>query len=232
MGQTSNLAINPTLTPSCPLQPAYHDWCPWALSSPPIVMAAPVAAPSKSFADVAGCRQEPSPTPSRWAIPATARWPTWPESSRERRWHPAAPCAPQGRAQAMTDLVGGQIDLHMSSVPRCWARCATVSCAPSPDLGQALGSTARHPTLESEVTRFESVTGFGSLALPGRHRAAANKAINQARCSNPTWPRSPPRGWRDRWHAREVPDQLRAELPRWAKTVKASGATLTESVIS
>ena len=52
MGQTSNLAINPTLYPKLPYDPL-KDLAPVALvSSSPIVMAAPVNSPFKTFADV------------------------------------------------------------------------------------------------------------------------------------------------------------------------------------
>ena len=52
MGQTSNLAINPTLYPKLPYDPI-KDLVPVALvSSSPIVMAAPANSPFKSYADV------------------------------------------------------------------------------------------------------------------------------------------------------------------------------------
>ena len=52
VGQTSNLAINPSLYPKLPYNPL-KDLVPVALlSSSPIVMAAPAGSPYKSFADV------------------------------------------------------------------------------------------------------------------------------------------------------------------------------------
>jgi tripartite-type tricarboxylate transporter receptor subunit TctC len=83
MGQTSNLAINPCSTPSCPTTRS-RSLAPVALvSSAPIVMAAPANTPYKTFADW-WRRPRPGPTASPWAIRATAPWPIW-RASRPRR---------------------------------------------------------------------------------------------------------------------------------------------------
>ena len=76
MGQTSNLAINPTLYPKLPYDPL-KDLVPVALvSSSPIVMAAPANSPFKTFADVVAASKG-KPDALTLGYSATAPWPTW-----------------------------------------------------------------------------------------------------------------------------------------------------------
>ena len=132
----------------------------------------------------------------------------------------------------MTDLVGGQIDLYMSSVPTLLGQVrngklkviAITSAKRSAQLPDV-------PTLaESGYKGFEAVTWFGVLApanTPAAIVAQLNKAINQAL-------KQPDVADKLQSEGGEIlggtPEQfstlLRAEVPRWAKIVKESGATL------
>ena len=87
------------------------------------------------------------------------------------------------------------------------------------------------PTLEeSGYKGFESVTWFGLLAPAGTPAAIVqqlNKAINLALQQPDVAEKLRSEGGEVLGGSTEKFDQLlRAELPRWAKTVKASGVSL------
>ena len=232
MGQTSNLAINPSLYPKLPYNPL-KDLVPVALlSSSPIVMAAPAGSPYKSFADVvAAAKANPDGITLGYSGNGTVAHLSG-ELVENAAGIQLRHVPYKGAAQAMTDLVGGQIDLYMSSVPTLLGQVrngklkviAITSAKRSAQLPDV-------PTLaESGYKGFEAVTWFGVLApanTPAAIVAQLNKAINQAL-------KQPDVADKLQSEGGEIlggtPEQfstlLRAEVPRWAKIVKESGATL------
>ncbi len=117
MGQTSNLAINPSLYAKLPYDPL-KDLVPVALvSSSPIVMAAPAKSPYKTFADVvAAAKAKPDGITLGFSGNGTVAHLAG-ELAENAAGIQLRHVPYKGAAQAMTDLVGGQIDLYMSSVP-------------------------------------------------------------------------------------------------------------------
>ena len=232
MGQTSNLAINPTLYPKLPYDPL-KDLVPVALvSSSPIVMAAPVNSPFKTFADVvAASKGKPDALTLGYSGNGTVAHLAG-ELAENAAGIKLRHIPYKGAAQAMTDLVGGQIDLYMSSVPTLLGQVrngklkvlAITSAKRSAQLPDV-------PTLaESGYKGFEAVTWFGVLAPAGTPApivAQLNKAINAAL-------QQPDVADKLRAEGGDVlggtADQfgalLKAEVPRWGKIVKDSGASL------
>ena len=232
MGQTSNLAINPSLYAKLPYDPL-KDLVPVALvSSSPIVMAAPAKSPYKTFADVvAAAKAKPDGITLGFSGNGTVAHLAG-ELAENAAGIQLRHVPYKGAAQAMTDLVGGQIDLYMSSVPtllgqvrngklRAIVLTSTKRSAQFPDT----------PTLEeSGYKGFEAVTWFGVLAPAGTPAAIVqqlNKAINRAL-------EQPDVAEKLRSEGGEVlggsPEKfsnlLRTDVPRWAQIVKASGASL------
>ncbi len=232
MGQTSNLAINPSLYAKLPYDPL-KDQVPVALvSSSPIVMAAPAKSPYKTFADVvAAAKAKPDGITLGFSGNGTVAHLAG-ELAENAAGIQLRHVPYKGAAQAMTDLVGGQIDLYMSSVPtllgqvrngklRAIVLTSTKRSAQLPDT----------PTLEeSGYKGFEAVTWFGILAPAGTPAAIVqqlNKAINRAL-------EQPDVAEKLRSEGGEVlggsPEKfsnlLRTDVPRWAQIVKASGASL------
>ncbi|MBV2218535.1 MAG: tripartite tricarboxylate transporter substrate binding protein [Diaphorobacter nitroreducens] len=232
MGQTSNLAINPSLYAKLPYDPL-KDLVPVALvSSSPIVMAAPAKSPYKTFADVvAAAKAKPDGITLGFSGNGTVAHLAG-ELAENAAGIQLRHVPYKGAAQAMTDLVGGQIDLYMSSVPtllgqvrngklRAIVLTSTKRSAQLPDT----------PTLEeSGYKGFEAVTWFGVLAPAGTPAAIVqqlNKAINRAL-------EQPDVAEKLRSEGGEVlggsPEKfsnlLRTDVPRWAQIVKASGASL------
>jgi len=232
MGQTSNLAINPTLYKKLPYDPL-KDLAPVALvSSSPIVMAVPVNSRFKTFADVvAASKGKPDALTLGYSGNGTVAHLAG-ELAENAAGIQLRHIPYRGAAQAMTDLMGGQIDLYMSSVPTLLGHVrngklkviAITSAQRSAQLPDV-------PTLaESGFKSFEAVTWFGILApanTPAAIVAQLNKAINQAL-------KQPDVADKLQSEGGEIlggtPEQfstlLRAEVPRWAKIVKESGATL------
>ena len=232
MGQTSNLAINPTLYKKLPYDPL-KDLAPVALvSSSPIVMAVPVNSRFKTFADVvAASKGKPEALTLGYSGNGTVAHLAG-ELAENAAGIQLRHIPYKGAAQAMTDLMGGQIDLYMSSVPTLLGHVrngklkviAITSAKRSAQLPDV-------PTLaESGYKGFEAVTWFGVLApanTPAAIVAQLNKAINQAL-------KQPDVADKLQSEGGEIlggtPEQfsalLRAEVPRWAKIVKESGATL------
>ncbi|MES2609368.1 MAG: tripartite tricarboxylate transporter substrate-binding protein, partial [Pseudomonadota bacterium] len=106
MGQTSNLAINATLYPKLPYDPL-KDLAPVALvSSSPIVIAAPVNSPYKTFADVvAAAKGKPDAITLGYSGNGTVAHLSG-ELAENAAGIKLRHIPYKGAAQAMTDLVG------------------------------------------------------------------------------------------------------------------------------
>jgi len=117
LGQTSNLAINPALYAKLPYDPV-KDLKPVALAATaPLVIVVPNQSKYKSLAEVlAAARQTPGAlvfgTPGNGTV-AHLAMEQLQKTARVRLQHVPY----KGSAQALTDLMGGQMDLYVSSIP-------------------------------------------------------------------------------------------------------------------
>ena len=138
----------------------------------------------------------------------------------------------KGAAQAMTDLVGGNIDLYMSAVPTLIGQVRNGKLRPvvvtSLKRSSQLPDT---PTLdELGYKGFDAVSWFGVLAPVGTPDAIVqqlNKAINAALQQPDVIEKLRTEGGDVLGGSSEkFKELLRAEVPRWAKIVKDSRASL------
>lgn len=232
IGQTSNLAINPALYPKLPYDPI-KDLVPVALlSSAPIVMAVPVQSPFKSYADVvAAAKKQPDAITLGYSGNGTVAHlaGALAQNAAEIRLRHVPY---KGAAQAMTDLVGGQIDMYMSSVPTLLGQVRNgklrAIVVTSATRAQQLPDT---PTLaESGYPGFDAVSWFGILApaaTPAAIVQQLNQAINQALAQPEVARKLRGEGGQVLGGSAERFAQLlRAEVLRWGKIVKDSGAGL------
>ena len=232
MGQTSNLAINPTLYKKLPYDPL-KDLAPVALvSSSPIVIAVPVNSRFKTFADVvAASKGKPDALTLGYSGNGTVAHLAG-ELAENAAGIQLRHIPYKGAAQAMTDLMGGQIDLYLSAVPTLLGHVrngklkviAITSAQRSAQLPDV-------PTLaESGFKGFEAVTWFGVLAPAGTPAAIVaqlNKAINQALKQPDVADKLRSEGGDILGGTSEqFAALLRTEVPRWSKIVKDSGASL------
>lgn len=232
MGQTSNLAINPTLYPKLPYKPL-TDLAPVALvSSSPIVMVASVTSPFKSFGDVmAAAKKTPDSVTLGYSGNGTVAHLAG-EMAENAAGIQLRHVPYKGAAQALTDVMSGQVTLYMSSIPTLLGHVRNGKVRPivvtSAKRSNQLPDT---PTLaEAGYKDFDAISWFGILAPAGTPTAVVqkiNQAVNQAL-------KQPDVAEKLRSEGGEVlggsPEQfaqlLRTEIPRWGQIVKKSGASL------
>ncbi|MFD2753878.1 Bug family tripartite tricarboxylate transporter substrate binding protein [Comamonas terrae] len=232
MGQTSNLAINPTLYAKLPYKPL-KDLAPVALvSSSPIVMVAQVTSPFKSYADVvAAAKKAPESLTLGFSGNGTVAHLAG-ELAENAAGIQLRHVPYKGAAQALTDVMSGQVDLYMSSIPTLLGHVRSGKLRPIAVTSKTRSSQLPDtPTLaEAGYKDFDAISWFGILAPAGTPAAIVNKlnqAINQAL-------KQPDVAERLRSEGGDVlggsPEQfaqlLKTEIPRWGEIVKRSGASL------
>lgn len=232
LGQTSNLAINPTLYPKLPYDPV-KDLVPVALvSSSPIVIAVGVNSPYKTFADVvADAKKRPKTITMGYSGNGTVAH-LASELAQKTAGIDLQHIPYKGAAQAMTDLVSGQIDLYMSSVPTLLGQVRNQKLrALAVTSAKRSGELPDTPTLaESGYKGFDAVTWFGILAPAGTPPAIVktlNTEINNA-LRDPAVAAKLKSDGGDviGGTSEQFATLLKNEIPRWGKIVKDSGATI------
>ncbi|WP_313303406.1 tripartite tricarboxylate transporter substrate binding protein [Diaphorobacter sp.] len=232
MGQTSNLAINPWLYSKLPYDPL-KDLVPVALvSSAPIVMAAGMDSQYKTFADViAAAKGKPDVVTLGYSGNGTVAHLAGEQAENavgiKLRHVPY-----KGAAQAMTDLMGGNIDLYMSAIPTLLGHVRNGKLRPI-----IVTSLKRSPQLPDTPTLaelghkdFEAISWYGLLAPRGTSAAVVEKlnaAVNEALAQPDVIEKLRSEGGDVLGgSSQKFSEFLAAEVPRWGKIVKASGASL------
>lgn len=188
LGQTSNLAINPSLYAKMPYN-AQKDLVPVALvAEAPLVMVTGTGSPFKTVADaVAAGKARPGGV--NFASPGNGTVAHLASELLQKAAGVKYQHVPyKGAAQALTDVISGNVELYMSSVPTLLGQIkqgklralAVTSARRVDDLPEV-------PTLaEAGIRGAESVTWFGFLAPAGtpadvvaRLNAEFGKALKQ-----------------------------------------------------
>jgi len=230
IGQTSNLAINTSLYAKMPYD-SQKDLAPIVLlANAPLVMVTGVGTPYKSLADVVGAARAKSGA-LNFASPGNG---TVAHLTSEL-FQKAAGIKTQhipykGAAQALTDVIGGGVDLYMSSVPTLIGQIRNNKLrALAVTSARRVDDLPNVPTInESGYQGFDAVTWFGLLAPAGTPKevvARINAEFNKA-LQNPGLRKK--LGDEGADPAGGTPEQfaalIRDEIPRWGKVVKESGA--------
>jgi tripartite-type tricarboxylate transporter receptor subunit TctC len=230
LGQTSNLAINPTLYAKLPYNPE-KDLTPIVeVASAPLVLVVAADSPYKTLADVVAAAKA-KPESLNYASSGSG---TVAHLATEMFQKTAAVkfthVPYKGAAQGSTDLIGGQIQMYMSSVPTLIGyvkngkmRALAVT---SPKRTADLPSV---PTVaESGFKGFEAVTWFGvagPAGLPKDVVAKLNGAFNKA-LQDPEVRKKLASQGADSLGG--TPEQfaklIHDDIGRWGKIVKESGA--------
>ncbi len=230
LGQTSNLAINPTLFAKMPYD-SQKDLVPIImLANAPLVMVTGTNSAYKTLADAtAAARAKPGhvnfASPGNGTV-AHLTSEMFQKAAGIRTQHVPY----KGASQALTDVVGGTVDLYVSSVPTLLGQIkqgklralAVTSARRVDDLPEV-------PTInESGYKGFDAVTWFGLLAPAGtpkeviaRLNAEFNKALKEPELNKRLSDEGadPAGGTPEQFAA-----LIRDEIPRWGKVVKESGA--------
>jgi len=230
LGQTSNLAINPTLYPKLPYNPE-KDLTPVVpVASAPLVLVVAADSPYKTLADVVAAAKA-KPETLNYASSGSG---TVAHLATELFLKTAAVKLThvpyKGATQGTTDLIGGQIQMYMSSVPTLIGyikngkmRAIAVT---SPKRTADLPSV---PTIdESGFKGFEAVTWFGvagPAGLPKDVVTKLNAAFNKA-LQDPEVKKKLASQGADVLGG--TPEQFASlihnDIARWGKVVKESGA--------
>jgi len=230
IGQTSNLAINPTLYNKLPYDPV-KDLTPIvALGSSPLAIVVAAGSPYKTIADVvAAAKAKPGSinfaTSGNGTVAHLATEMFQKEAGIKLTHIPY-----KGAAQGLTDVIGGNVQLYVSSIPTLIGHIksgkiralAVTSATRVDDLPQA-------PTIaESGYKGFEAVTWFGLLGpanLPRDIVAALNTETNKALKAEDLKKKLGDQGVDIMGGSAESFGKLiREDIAKWGKVVKESGA--------
>ena len=232
LGQTSNLAINPTLYPKLPYNPL-KDLMPIGLvATAPLVIVVPVNSPFKTVADlVAAAKAKPGEV--NFASPGNGTVAHLTGEQFQKTAGITFQHVPyKGANQALTDVISGQVQLYVSSVPSVLQQIRTGKLRPvAVTSAKRVDDLPQTPTVgESGYKGFDAVTWFGFLAPAGtpkeivtRLNSEFNKALQQPDLRKRLGDEgADPMGG--------TPDQfaelIREDIARWGKTVKESGVHL------
>jgi len=230
LGQTGNLAINPTLYTKMPYD-SVKDLAPIVLlANAPLVMVTGMNTPHKTLADaVKAARAKPGTL--NFASPGNGTVAHLTSEMFQKAAGVQTQHVPyKGAAQALTDVISGTVDLYMSSVPTLLGqikqgklRALAVTSAKRVD------DLRNVPTInESGYSGFDAVTWFGLLAPAGTPKDVIaklntefNKALQQSALRKKLGDEGaePVGGTPEQFAA-----LIRDEIPRWGKVVKESGA--------
>jgi tripartite-type tricarboxylate transporter receptor subunit TctC len=230
LGQTSNLAINPTLYGKLPYDP-FKDLVPVSLvATAPLVLVVPAASPYKTVADVVNAAKA-KPGEVNFASPGNGTVAHLTGELFQKAAGIKLQHVPyKGSNQALTDLMGGQVQLFMASVPTALPhiksgklRAIAVSSA------KRVGDLPQVPTIgESGYKGFDATTWFGVLApaaTPKDIVARLNVEINKVLKAPDVQKRIDDEGGEAVGSTPEQFAQLmKDDFARWGKVVKESGA--------
>lgn len=233
LGQTSNLAINPTLYTHLPYDPE-RDLTPIGLvAQAPLVLVTRSQSPYKTLSDVVHAAKA---KPSDMLTVATSGIGTVAHLSTVEFQKDAAikltHVPYKGAEQGLTDVIGGRVDMYMSSVPTLIGpvRGGTVRALAVTSIKRAEDLPNVPTFAESGYPGFDGVTWFGLLG-PAGLPAEVVKTLSGALT---TALRSPEIQKQFRSQGAEVrvdsPQEFSALIHedkiRWGKLVKESGAHL------
>jgi tripartite-type tricarboxylate transporter receptor subunit TctC len=232
LGQTSNLAINPTLYTSLPYQPL-KDFTPIAaVADAPLALVVAANSPYKTLADVvAFAKTHPNKvtlgTPGNGTV-AHLTGELFQKAAGVQLQHVPY----KGSSQAITDLLGGSIDLFMSSVPTAQSqiKAGTMRALAVTSAKRAADLPAVPTINESGYKGFDARTWFGIVAPAGTPApviAKLNAEINKVLAMPEVRAKVTAEGGSVMGGtAGQFGSLMQTEIPRWGKVVKDSGATI------
>ena len=229
MGQTSNLAINPTLYKDIPYDPM-RDLVPVVLvGEGPIALAVRNESPMKTLADLVATAKA-KPGAISMASPGSG---TVAHLSGVRLMQAAnvkfEHIPYKGASAAIPDLLGGNVDFYVSSVPSVQAQVAAGRM-------RILAVTSKRrspifpnvPTVSETYPGFDAVTWFGILVpaktpapIVARLNAEVNKALQDPNVRKAIEKEG---GEVIGGTQQQFADLMKSDLAAWAAVVKSSGA--------
>jgi tripartite-type tricarboxylate transporter receptor subunit TctC len=229
MGQTSNLAINPSLFKALPYDPL-KDLVPVVLvGEGPIALAVRAESPYRTLADlIAAAKAKPGAitmaSPGNGTVAHLSGVRLMQATGAKFEHIPY-----KGASAAIPDLLGGNVDFYVASVPSVQSHVAGGKM-------RALAVTSERrspvfpntPTVGETYKGFIAVTWFGILAPAGTPKpvvAKLNEAINKALADPAVRKSIEGEGGEVLGGTPErFAELMRSELASWSTVVKQSGA--------
>jgi tripartite-type tricarboxylate transporter receptor subunit TctC len=232
LGQTSNLAINPTLYSKLPYDPVKDLSAVGLVASAPLVLVVASTSPYKKLADVVAAAKA-KPTVLNYASSGNGTVAHLATEQFQKAAGVQFTHVPyKGASQGLTDLVGGQIQMYMSSVPTLIAQIksgqlralAVTSLQRNKDLPDV-------PTMaESGYKEFEAITWFGLAGPAGMPKdlvSKLNTAFDKALATVEVQKKFAAQGAEVMTGSPEkFATLIRTDGVRWGAIVKASGVKL------
>lgn len=228
IGQTSNLAINPSLYKKLPYDPI-KDLVPISLVAAfPIAITTSAKGPHKTFADViAAAKAKPGQLTFASSGNGTVAHLTG-ELLQRAAGVKLIHIPYKGAAQAFPDLIGGRVDMFLSSLETALpqVKAGTVRAV-------AVTSTKRVPvvpdvpTVSETYKGFEATTWFGIFApakTPEPIVARLTEEIEKVLQLPDVREHMAAGGSEVKPGPKELAAVLSADFPKWSKIVKESGA--------
>ena len=232
LGQTSNLAINPSLYSKLPYD-SRKDLAPIVVvAEAPLVMVTGTGSPYKTVADaVAAAKAHPGQV--NFASPGNGTVAHLASEIFQKAAGAKFQHVPyKGASQALTDVISGNVQLYMSSVPTLIGQIRQGKLRPlAVTSAKRVDDLPNVPTLaEAGFKGAESVTWFGFLAPAGtpkeivaRFNAEFNKALQQPALRKKLGDEGADTvGGTPEQFARLIDD----DIARWGKVVKDSGVRI------
>ena len=230
MGQTSNLAINPSLYSKLPYDPV-RDFVPVSLvSASPIALVVSAKSPYKTLGEfVAAAKAKPGQL--TFASPGSGTVAHLTGELFQRTAGIKYIHVPyKGAAQALPDLIGGRLDLYSSSLETAMPhmKAGTIR-ALALTSAQRVSVVPDVPTVaESGYKGFQSTTWFGILVPKGTPEAMVNKLTAEItkvlQLPDMKERMAATGGLPVKTGPKEFSALLRSEIERWSRVVKESGA--------
>jgi tripartite-type tricarboxylate transporter receptor subunit TctC len=230
LGQTSNLAINPTLYTKLPYDPQ-KDLAPIGLvASSPLVLVVAADSPYKTLADVIAAGKA-KPEAINYASSGSGTVAHLAVEQFQKVAGVKFTHVPyKGAAQGVTDLIGGQIQLYMSSIPTLIGHIRNGKMrAIAVTSDKRVNDLPTVPTIaEFGYKGFEAVTWFGiagPAAMPKDAVVKLNGAFNKALQDAEVKKKLEGQGADVLGGTPEQFGKLiQDDIVRWGKVVKDSGA--------
>jgi tripartite-type tricarboxylate transporter receptor subunit TctC len=230
IGQTSNMAINPSLYDKLSYNPI-KDLTPIGLiGNAPLVLVVPTASPFKTLGDVVkAAKAQPGfinyATSGNGTVAHLATELLQREAGIKLTHIPY-----KGATQGINDVIGGQVQLYMSSVPTLLGHIKNGKLRPlAVTAAKRTDDLPQTPTVaESGYKGFEAVTWFGLLGpakLPATVVNTTNTELNKALNSPDLRKKLKDQGLNVTPNSPEEFGKLiKADIAKWAQVVKDSGA--------
>lgn len=230
IGQTSNLAINPTLYSKLPYNPQ-TDLSPVGLiGHAPLLLVVAQSSPFRTLADVVAAAKA-QPQALNYATSGNGTVAHLATEMFQREAGIKLTHVPyKGASQGLTDVIGGQVHLYISSVPTLLGHIKSGKLrALAVTSLQRVNDLPQVPTVaESGFKGFEAVTWFGLLGparLPASVVNSVNIELNKALNSPDLRVKLEEQGLTIR---PGTPDQfaklIQSDIDKWGRVVKSSGA--------